>query len=199
MKRFLPLGALALSLGFTMQATIVQDGGFESPTTGIYTAVASLGDGWTATTGTIGIENNTFEGAVPHSGNQFAYLDEFSTVNTLSQTLTTTAGQSYTISYWVADNSPDMYQVTFGGQTLFNGAGPTAGVGSAADYVNETFTAVASGPSTVLSFSGKFGGGDGAFGTILDDVDVTGSPEPGTIALFGLGCVVIAALKRKRS
>jgi hypothetical protein len=148
---------------------------------------------------------------VPHSGNQFVYLDYGVSVNTISQTLTTVVGQSYTISYWLADTSPNTVVVKFGGQTLFNGTAPTAGVTSSSNYVNYTFTATATSTSTVLSFTGQWlNVGEDDQGTSLDDVSVTpaGSSAPPTtpapaslylclIGLAGLGLYTLAVRRRR--
>jgi len=193
---------LILTAGFAMQAqadSIALDGSFESPTAsfGVYTG--DLGDGWTVTSGDIQVLNIPFgEGAVPQSGNKMVYLDFGNGVNTISQTLTTVVGQSYDISYWVADNDPNSLSASFGDQNLFTGFAPTNGVGLAGDYVNYTSSATATSTSTTLSFSGQWFGGDG---TLLDDVSVTSSaaPEPVTLGFTALGCLALFAVRRKAS
>jgi hypothetical protein len=193
----------ALALAMTARATIVSDGGFESalvnPARTAYTG--SLGDGfWDVTQGSIQIDDAaTGEGAVPHSGNHFAYLDFGNALNTLSQTLTTVSGQSYLVSYWVADNAPNSLVVNFGDQNLFTGVAPTGGVGASTDYVNQMLSVVADSTSMNLTFSGQFVGGDGAYGTILDDVSVTaeGTPEPAPLAFTALGLVILWLIPRR--
>jgi hypothetical protein len=195
MIRLLLTGSLALlTLAIEAQASsIVGDGGFETPaiTPGLTAYTTNLGDGfWNVTQGDIQVYNAAIgEGAVPHSGNQFAYLDYANAPNSLSQTLATTVGQSYVVSYWVADNDPNSLVVNFGDQNLFTGFAPTGGVGAAGDYVNSTFTVTADSTSTNLTFTGQWLGGDGDYGTILDDVSVTatGTPEPATIGFTAMG------------
>jgi len=202
-RRFLQALLMCSASAVTLArgGSVVSDGGFELPTpSGTVGYTGSLGDGWTTTQGTIGILNAADgEGGVPHSANQFAYLDWSNTVNTLSQTLTTVAGQSYSISYWVTDLAPNTLIVSFDGQTLFSGTAPTNGVGAAADYVNYNFIATASSTSTVLSFTGQWIGGENNYGTILDDVTVTSTaiPEPANIAMTGFG-VLWLWLNRRR-
>lgn len=158
--RHLPVAALIRTAGFAMQGragSIVSEGGFESAAvecsfpSGVYSG--DIGDGWTVTNFDIQICSSGSGGAA-HSGTNFVYLDYSNTVNTLSQTLATAAGQSYEVSYWVADNFPNLLSVDFGSQVLFNGDAPTNGVGSPSDYVNYTYTATANSTSTVLSFNG---------------------------------------------
>lgn len=177
--------------------SIVSDGSFESPSASFSVYTGALGDGWTVTLGDIQVLNAPLgEGAVPQSGNQMVYLDFGNGLNTISQTLTTVVGQSYDISYWVADNDPNSLSASFGGQDLFSGVSPTNGIGSASDYVNYTFSATATSTSTVLSFSGQWFGG---YGTLLDDVSVTSAaaPEPATLGFTALGCLALIALRRK--
>ena len=198
--KFAPVVCAVLTAGFAMRASalpIVADGGFETPAVGPYTG--SLGDGWTATAGTIPVFNVATGLGVPHTGSQMLYLDFGSSVNTVSQTLTTTIGQSYLISYWVADTNANSLSSSFGGVTLFSGLAPTNGVGSAGNYVNYQFTQTASSTSTVLSFTGQYLVSGQGNGTLLDDVSVTASsvPEPATFGFVGLGCAALLALRRK--
>ena len=201
--RLLTSALAVLTLTMTARATIVSNPGFESAlvNSGGSAYTSTLGDGfWNVTQGGIQVENTaTGEGAAPHSGNNFVYLDFANAVNTLSQTLTTVVGRTYLVSYWVADNAPNSLAVNFGDQNLFTGVAPTAGVGAAGDYVNQLFMVIADATSTNLTFSGQFVGGDGAFGTILDDVSVTAqstTPEPATLAFLALGLVILWLIPR---
>ena len=128
-----------------------------------------------------------------------AYLDAFFNENTLSQTLTTVAGEAYVISYWVADNDPNLLKVTFGGSTLFDGTAPTGGI-DFGDYVNYSFGSIAATTNTVLAFSGQFT--SGGFGTLLDDVSVTAAtatPEPATLRLGFVALLALGVLSRRRA
>ncbi len=204
MRRFLISSLALLTLAIGAQASnIVSDPGFETPSinSGATAYTSTLGDGfWNVTQGGIQIYNTAVgEGAVPHTGNQFAYLDFQTSLNTLSQTLTTVIGQSYVVSYWVADNDPNSLVVNFGDQNLFTGFAPTGDVTSASDYVNGMFTVTADSTSTNLTFTGQWLGGDGDFGTILDDVSVTAvsAPEPATIGITAFGLLwLLASLRR---
>lgn len=185
-------------------SNLVGDSGFETPgvLAGANAYTTNLGDGfWNITQGGIQIADTAFgEGAVPHSGNQFAYLDFGNSPNTLSQTLATVIGQSYTVSYWVADTVANTVVVNFGDQNLFTGTAPTAGVGSSTDYVDEIFNVTADSVSTNLTITGQWVGGDNNFGTILDDVSVTpnsSAPEPATIAFTALGLAALSSMLRR--
>jgi hypothetical protein len=204
LRNALPL--LSLAAGLAVQArgaNIVSDGGFESATLGNYNP-GPIGDGWIVTAGGIQVYDTADGfGGVPHSGSQYVYLDEGYGVNTISQTLTTVVGQSYTVSFWVADDTANSVIVTFGGQTLFNGTAPTNGVSSAGDYVNFTYSVTATSTSTALTITGQYFNGNG---TILDDVSVTPNGVPSTpaprslyLCLIGLaGLALYAALTARR-
>lgn len=196
---------LIFTAGLAAQAaSIVSDGGFESPAVECSSGsdyTGSLGDGWSATSGSIQICNAGASNGVPHSGVQMAYLDTNNTTNEVEQTLTTVVGQAYLISYWVADTAQNFLGATFGDQLLFVGTAPANGVSLASDYVNETLTLTADSTSTILSFTGRWTSGNG---TILDDVSVTAipspsAPEPATLGFTALGCIALFAKRGRRA
>jgi len=160
-----------------------------------------MGDGWFVTAGTGAICNISGAGCgkvgPAHTGTQMAFLDWSNTFYTITQTLTTVIGQTYTISYFVAGTHPNFLEVMFGGSTLFNGTAPANGVGSPSDYVQYTFTSTAISTSTVLAFSGqRTVGGE----ILLDDVSVTASSvaEPSGLLLLSTGMAgMVGVIRRK--
>jgi hypothetical protein len=186
---------LAGAAGHATASNIILDPGFEGGTANSYTG--AMGDGWVVTAGTGAICNNSGAGCGnagdAHTGTQMAFLDWSTTLNTITQTLSTVVGQTYEVSYWVADGQPNFLQVTFGGSTLFDGTAPTSGV-SPGDYVEYTFDVTATSTSTVLAFSGQRTEGGG---TLLDDVSVAAVPEPATLLLTPAGLLGLVLLRRR--
>jgi hypothetical protein len=144
MKRAnLMLAAFALLLGSAggVRADLVVNGGFE---TGDFT-------GWT-TTG-----DYTFNGVASsgyafgaQSGTYFAFLGNFSPDDTLSQTLATTAGQTYQLSFYLAGDgaTPNDFSATVGNTTVFSQTNIPY-----QDYQQFTSTFTATSSSTSLSFA----------------------------------------------
>ncbi len=107
-----------------------------------------------------------------HSGIYSAFLGQNGSLGSLSQTLPTTAGQRYLLSFWLdnpAIGTPNEFIASWNGTTLFNGAN----LGEFA-WTNFQFAVSATRASTALEL--EFRNDQNAFG--LDDISVQPLPAP---------------------
>lgn len=148
---------------------LVQNGGFE---TGDFTSWTLNGGGNPDNF----VDNGGSWSITPHSGSYFALLGQAGGLAYLSQTLPTTAGQTYLLSCWF--NSPDgltpnEFNVAWNGTTLFDQLNIPAI--ASPGWTNLLFLVSATGPGTVL----QFGAQDDTSYLGLDDVSVV--PVPPTL------------------
>lgn len=183
MRNRLFAAALALLSGpfWASAANLVVNSGFET------------GDlsGWTLSgTNSAPSDNGIYygvDGADAHGGNYGAYFGPVGGILKLDQTLATSPGTTYMISFWLAQapETPAPYVNSFmaswGGTTLYSQVGfPSSG------FTQYNFLSTASSPSSILEFGFR---NDAGFFS-LDDISVTASdtavPEPATPLLVVL-------------
>jgi hypothetical protein len=193
------------SICSAVATNLVANCGFE---TGDFTSWTLSGNDVPLQLGSLyGVEGiDPLDGIAPNSGSDQAYFGDLDTnAITLSETLATTPGLLYQISWYLAQDTAiappfsDQFSASFGGTSL------TSQTGLAVQpYTLYTFSATATKASTILSFT--LGNDLGEF--LLDDVVVsttttatTGSPEPGTWLLLvsASGLLAILAARSRRS
>ena len=137
---------------------------------------------------------------LPNSGSYQAYFGTLdANPTTLSETLATTAGSTYDISWFLAqDTDPtsggpgygNEFAAAFGGTTLDSLTDVKV-----EGYTEYTFQAVATSSSTVLKFT--LGNDLGQF--LLDDAEVAlvATPEPSSLALLASSLILFFILRRK--
>jgi hypothetical protein len=170
---------------------IVQNCGFETGTFSSWTG--------TATTDTIFNYVDSGDplaiGTTPYQGSYEAALGSLGSTEVLSQSLTTVAGQTYTIQFALLnDTTPvnpytDSFMAAFGSDDLLSLSNVAAD-----GYTLYTYTATATSASTVLSFTEENDEGDFE----LDSVSVAATPEPSSFALLGSGLLGLAGVARRR-
>jgi hypothetical protein len=134
----------------------------------------------------------------PHSGDYYALLGPIGSLGAMSQTIATTAGQSYTFSWWMASDGDfsNEFSASWNGTRVFDRQDvPVQG------YLEYSFTVQATSSSTVIQFSYR----DDPGYLSLDDVSVTSSistlsvPEPSSAVLACLGTLMIVAVPLRSS
>ena len=124
-----------------------------------------------------------------HSGTFHANLGAQGVTGSLSQSLTTVAGTSYTLSFWLANDSsttPNSFAAFFNGVQVF-------AIANSAVFGYTQFTIaglIATGSSTVLDFRYRH---DADFFR-LDDISVDASSVPETASTIWLALPTFAAL-----
>ena len=180
------VAAAALLAGSAVHAEFVFNGGFE----------IGQGDGWTLSGNTV---FTVFDDFAPQSGSMAAGFGAPPTDPAgLSQTLATTAGSLYRVSFWLQNgtagtaNQPNFFSLNWDG-------GAVEAQLSNADafaYTQYDYEFVASSSATELAFSfANF-----AAYWDLDNVSVSAVPEPSGAALLALGMLAcgVATSRRRR-
>lgn len=205
-------------------ANLIINGDFEAPQlSGSQWQVFGNIPGWNTTKGPgIEIQRNTIVTA--QSGNQYVELDSHyanDTNSTMSQAISTIAGQAYTLSFWYRprtsnggnDNGINVYWDVFGGDFLsFSAANEVLSLDNYVrsqtnHWLHLQVDLIASNPAMALSFAAD--GDDNSLGGFVDNVSLVAKvpgpgtlvarvPEPGTLALLGLGMASLALRRRTK-
>ena len=197
----LPIG-LATVWGGAANANLVSNGGFETEMPAGCQTLANPSlctvppPGWAISGDGVSIDT-----VFPHTGTYDIALATPSTdpnVGMLSQTITTTLGQNYTLTFFVMDEAGfalDTFTVSYGGftDTITGDKAPLA-------YTEETFTVPGAG-TTNLTFQGI----NDIAAWNLDDVSLdlqsAAVPEPAGSVLLGTGLILwigLAIVVRRR-
>jgi hypothetical protein len=130
----------------------------------------------------------------PHTGDFAAVFANATEIQTISQSIPTSANSVYDVTFWLAnDNFQNNFDATFGTTSLasFNNMLPFG-------YTSFSTTVEATSSTTALVFNGQ-GSTDTFF---LDDISVVqaavATPEPTSLALIGSALLTFAAVRRFR-
>ena len=161
---------------------LVVNGGFE---TGSFAGWTQFNPG-----AFVGVTNDPL---YVQSGSQGAFFGSPNAVSGIFQTLATTVGASYQVSFWLGNLSSNPIS-----SMAFNwdgGANELSFVNSAAfGYTNFTYLLTATSAATDLRFSFRHD----LFFWAFDTVSVVQVPEPGSLALVGLALVGLTLSARRK-
>ncbi len=202
---------LVLSLASSAPAddNLVQNGGFEAPdiSLGNYYQTVDAGQSgltdWTVTGVSIDIVSSVAandpagtSGEWSHSGTQGIDLAGTPGPGGVLQSLSTVAGQDYTLSFWASTNGPsqsDLY-IQWDGTDLA-GTPPASGLttpaqGLPSTWTEFTYNVVGTGSDTVALFTNNSSNA----GPLVDDVSVVAAPEPSALWTLGMGLALSLGL-----
>jgi len=183
------LGLVALC-GGRARANLVVNGGFETENL-VGGVPVPPPPGWTITGDGVSIDT-----VFPHTGTYdiaFATPSTDPSIGMLSQAITTSVGQNYTLTFFVMDEAAfalNTFTVSYGGFTA-----TITGDEAPATYTEESFTVPGSGTANL-----EFEGINDIAAWNLDDVSLnqTGVPEPAASALLGTALILWVGLAMPR-
>lgn len=203
---------LMLALSSAASAAAIVNGGFEADGGAPGTCNLGTPTGWTGGV----LCSAGFFGAAPPEGTHFAIIgggSDFPSLS-LSQTIASLAsGHSYTVTFFLGGEDftnslseqvrVSMVSGSSTGSQTYN-APHSTGNGSGGDLWNNwtafNFTFLATGTSATINFMNVSSSANdtGIDNVSIADVTTSGVPEPGTLALFGVGIAYLTILRYNR-
>ena len=159
------------ALGVNVTAPLVTNGSFE---TGSLTGWTEGGNSATVSAGPqIFIDNN------PESGTYAVGLGSVGADGTLSQTVATTAGQTYTLSFWLQNEASGTndFKAIWNGQTLLSLANAAQ-----SGYKQYSYAVTATGSTSTLEFSAA----NGPSQWDLDNISLTANGTSPAVTITGI-------------
>jgi len=225
MRTYLRILSVAACLGIAcglLQANLITNNSFETPTVPVggftnFPGGSTAITGWTAVGPQASIVSNTYTAARivfnAEDGVQWQDLtgDSSNAVEGVEQTVATTPGTNYVLSFWVGNvfnpggafGTTSTVNVRLGGiaGTLLGSFTNNNQPSGTQDWKQFTTSFTAAGTSTIIDFLNGDPGNDNSNG--LDNVDLevgpAAVPEPGTMALLMAGILGFGLLRQRRT
>jgi hypothetical protein len=179
---------LGLAITSPASATLLTNGDFET---------GAFAPGWTFVGSLTSVVSGQFFGINgPESGTYYVAMGNPGCCGTISQTISDTPGDALVLTYWLAGDgsNPSYFDVLWNGTTI-NGSEET-NFNSSGVFQQFTFDLVGTGTDTLM-----FRERDDPLYLGLDNISLdiraaTAVPEPGTLALLGVGLMGTFAGRR---
>lgn len=198
MLRLTAVALFLLSSAHLLEASLVVNGSFETPTvSGVFTTVpagSSTLTGWTVGLSSVDVVNGTAASVPAFDGNQFLDLNGTPGPGSIAQAFATTPSTTYTLTFSFETRAPAGTTATV---RVFDGSGNLLGPTTLAPIPNAGWTSflgtfVATQSTATLEFS-SLNSPDVFFGVGLDRVTVNAVPEIPASALMALSVLLTVA------
>ena len=200
-------GCLAVLGTSAHGSSLIVDGGFEAAgASTVYFSGQSLdGGSWNVLTGAVYIDSAdpyVYDGS---NSLNLTYANLY-VPNTVAQTFSTVAGQSYEVNFWANADTPNSFALTANGVALTGFPGSVAQDGfpdpnnNSSLFVDYVASFVANAGMTTLDFTATAGPSIGSpnGSVMIDDVNVAATPEPQSVVLVLTGLAAVGDLARRR-
>lgn len=195
--------ATLLATSPAQAANLITNGSFENGNTGGAYSTEGAGStnifGWTVDSGSVDYISSYWAASDGARSIDIAG----SAIGSLSQSFATVAGNAYKVKFDLSSN-PDLrgardllVSINGGAPITFTHPGSTGKDAAGMNWLNQSFTFLATGANTTLAFTTN-GSAQNVYGPALDNVAVSGVPEPAAWGMLLAGFAFVGGSMRRR-